>query len=104
MIIPGAAVCGQRVRPFFNDWVPIFQEMSLIGVNTTAAGFGVHDGFLPGQHLLFTKTPVLFIGAAATALAETPAGDCEYDGFLGPQRDELSTHLWVTENISHTLD
>lgn len=36
---------------FFNDWVTFYQEMSLLGVDTAPAGFGVHDGFLPGQHL-----------------------------------------------------
>lgn len=37
---------------FFDDWVTQFQEMSLIGVDPAPAGFGVHDGFLPGQRLL----------------------------------------------------
>lgn len=43
-------------QAFFNDWTNFIQEMSLIGVDPKPANFGVHDGFLPGQHVPYILT------------------------------------------------
>ncbi|CAL8464779.1 g4314 [Coccomyxa elongata] len=60
---------------FFNDWVTQFQEMGLIGVDTAPAGFGIHDGFLPGGPIARVPpmTPVPGNGFAGTGANYTGA-------------------------------
>ncbi|CAL5220019.1 g1965 [Coccomyxa viridis] len=55
---------------FFRDWVPQFQEMSLLGVDPKPAGFNITSGFLPGG-IIAKKLPMVpednigFTGTAA---------------------------------------